>query len=309
MSANFQKQLDSILKESPQMKSNPAKSLVPSFSFALPTYNTGSMTVADSIRDSSIFSKIFYLLIGIFVVILIIVSINYLVYPIIPDWLTNSVPIPGMDDSKLFWNTPPPLTNIDIRDQPFSDRYHTYTVMFDVQIDNPTSRSGKSRVFINRGDPVSIVASNESAYQGEGGLITAIVPNFNLIVYCDKISTDMNISCMTRNTSGTVSFENERIKNFPIQKSIRICIVLMTKSMEIYLNGLLYIIHSFAANLNDVKGSINGPIDAVGSGTSPFGRIKNLRLWNRTLMSKEIRKWGAGEPFSSNVTNSDTCAS
>jgi hypothetical protein len=74
-------------------------------------------------------------------------------------------------------------------------------------------------------------------------------------------------------------------------------------------NGLLYIIHSFAAKLHDIKGSINAPIIAVGGGTSPFGRIKNLRLWSRTLMSKEIRKWGAGDPFSSNVTTNDTCAS
>ena len=309
MSANFQKQLDSILKESPQMKSNATKSLVPSFSFALPSYNMASMTVADSIRDSSIFSKIFYLLIGIFVVILILVSINYLLYPIFPDWLTNNVPIPGMDDSKLFWNTPPPLTPIAVRDQPISDIYHTYTLMFDVQIDNPTARSGKSRVFLNRGDPVSTAATNETAYEGQAGLITHIVPNFNLIVYCDKISTDMNMCCMTKNNSGTVSFEKETIKNFPIQKSVRICIVLMSKSMEIYVNGLLYIIHSFAEKIHDIKGAINPPIDPVGSGTSPFGRIKNLRLWRRTLMSKEIRKWGAGEPFDSKTTTNDTCVS
>jgi hypothetical protein len=79
MSQNFQKQLDSILKGSP-MKTNASKSFgIPSFS--IPSYGTSSMTSFDSLQGASIFSKVFYLLIGIFVVMLLLVAINFLVYP------------------------------------------------------------------------------------------------------------------------------------------------------------------------------------------------------------------------------------
>ena len=306
MSQNFQKQLDSILKGSP-IKTNASKSFgIPSFS--MPSYGASSMTVFDSLQGSSIFSKIFYLLIGIFVVMLLLIAINFLIYPIFPSWLTENVVIPGTDDSKLLWNSPPPLNPVLIADQPFNDIYYNYTIMFDVQIDNPTSRSGKSRVFLNRGNPVSVVAATETAYAAPNGTIRTIIPNFNLAVYCDPVSTDMNVAAMTITSGGTLSFEFETIKNFPIQTSIRLAIVLLSKSMEVYMNGSLYKIHSFGDSLNDVKGSINPPINEVSTGTNPFGRVQNLRLWRRPLMAQEIRKWGSGDPFTT-VTHTDTCAS
>ena len=310
MSANFQKQLDTILKGSPTKYD--AKSFLPSFgtsSIALPSYGTSSMTVFDSVKSASIFSKVFYLLIGIFIVMLLLVAINYLVYPIFPSWMTSNVTLPGMDDSKLFWNAPPPLTPVLTADQPFSYKYYNYTVMFDIQIDNPTSRSGKSRVFINRGDSVSTVATTETTYESAPANIRTIVPNFNFIVYCDTISTDMNIACMTKPISAPATYEMESIKNFPIQTSVRLCIVIMQKTMEIYVNGLLYGIHSFASPLYDTKGSINPPIEPVSTGTTPFGRIQNLRLWQRTLMAKEIREWGSGAAFTTKVGHNDTCVS
>ena len=305
MSQNFQKQLDSILKGSPG-KTNAAKSFgLPSIT--LPSYGTNSMTVFESLQGASIFSKVFYLLIGIFVVMLLLVAINFLVYPIFPSWLTDNVPIPGMDDSKLFWNALPPLNPVLLADQPFNDIYYNYTVMMDVQIDNPTARSGQSRVFMNRGNPVSTNAATQSAYE-TSGTINTLIPNFNLTVYCDPISTNMNIASMTKTTSGVTSFEFSTIKNFPVQTSVRLTIVLLSKTMEIYVNGLLYYIHSFAAPLYDVKDSISPPIDAVSTGTNPFGRIQNLRLWRRPLMAQEIRKWGSGAPFTT-VTHTDTCVS
>jgi hypothetical protein len=181
--------------------------------------------------------------------------------------------------------------------------------MFDVQIDNPTSRSGKSRVFINRGDAVSTVTATEAAYERAPDIITNLVPNFNFIVYCDTISTDMKIACMIKPISDPPTFEFESIKNFPIQTSVRLCIVIMSKTMEIYVNGLLYGIHTFSSPLYNTKGSINPPIDAVSTGTNPFGRIQNLRLWRRTLLAHEIRKWGSGTPFSTKVVRNDTCVS
>jgi hypothetical protein len=313
MSQNFQKQLDSILKASP-IKTNVGKSLfsAPSFSvpsFGMSSYGTSPMTTFDSLQGASIFSKVFYLLIGIFVVMLLLVAINFLVYPIFPSWIADNVSVPGMDDSKLFWNTPPPLNPVLEADQPFNDISYNYTVMFDVQIDNPTSRSGKSRVFFNRGNAVSTVPATEALYEGPNGTITHIIPNFNLAVYCDPASTDMNITTMTKTNGGTILPAAPTIvKNFPIQTSVRLTIVLLSKSMEIYINGLLYDTNSFAAPVHDIKGSINPPIDPVSTGTTPFGRIQNLRLWRRPLLIKEIKKWGKGDPFTT-VTLTDSCVS
>lgn len=300
MSDNFQKQLDSILKTSPQKYNTPQ-------AFKGLNLPTSPITVFQSAQNSSIFSKVFYLLIGVFIVMLFLVAINFLIYPIFPSWLTTNISVPGADDSKLFWNIPPPLNQVVVSEQPFSNIAYNYTVMFDIQIDNATMRLGQSRVFMNRGPGVLTDTVSENIYKLNPEVITHICNNFNFVVYCDPFSTNMNIAVTTIPRDDTsLAYEKVSIKNFPIQKSIRIAIVLLQNSMELYLNGLLYTIRKFSAPLNIITGPINPPLDSISSSTNSFGRIQNLRLWRRTLLSKEIRSWGSGAPFPT-VKINDTC--
>lgn len=304
MSQDFQRQLDSIIRTNPLKKSLPTTfNLIPKFG----SFSSSQTTVFDTIQDSSIYSKIFYILIALFTIIIILTVINYLVYPIFPESITTNL-IPGMDDSKLFWNSPLNLNQITVDEQFIGDLPYNYTAMFDVQIDNPTARSGLSRVFIHRGSAYE--PTKETAYYANPLLINKLISDFNFIVYCDTASTDMNIAMQTISDSqgGTpvTSTELSVIKNFPIQKSIRLTIVVIQKSFEVYINGKLYDIHSLAVPLKNIINPINPPINNVYNVTNPFGRIKNLRLWRRPLMAKEIIKYGSGEPFT-NVSITDTC--
>jgi hypothetical protein len=304
MSQDFQKQLDSIIG------SKPSKQLLPTTFNLIPkigSFSSSQTTVFQNIQESSIYSKIFYILIAIFAVIIILVVIHYLVHPILPESITTNL-IPGMNDSKFFWNAPLNLNQLTVNEQYIGDLPYNYTVMFDIQIDNPTARSGLSRVFINRGSAYD--PTKETGYYANPLLINRLIPDFNFIVYCDTISTDMNIAVQTQTSdqggSPVTSTELSIIKNFPIQKSIRLTIVIIQKSFEVYINGKLYDIKSLSAPLKKVISPINPPITDVYTGITPFGRIKNLRLWRRTLMAKEIIQYGSGEPFT-NVSITDTC--
>ena len=306
MSQDFQRQLDSIIGSKPSKLPLPTSfNLIPKFG----SFSSSQATVFQNIQDSSIYSKIFYVLITIFIVIIILTVIHYLVYPIFPESITTNL-IPGMDDSKFFWNAPLNLNQITVDEQLIGDLPYNYTVMFDIQIDNPTARSGLSRVFINRGSAYD--TTKENAYRANPLQIQNLIPNFNFIVYCDNNSTDMNIGVQTETASQggspITSTELSIIKNFPIQKSIRMTLVILKKSFEVYINGKLYDIHSVGrgADLKKIFSPINPPINDVYNVTNPFGRIKNLRLWRRTLLAQEIRKYGSGDPFT-NVSVTDTC--
>jgi len=304
MSQNFQRQLDSIIgSKSSKPSMSTTFNLIPKFG----SFSSPDTTVFNTIQDSSIYSKIFYILIAIFAVIIILIVIHYLVHPILPESITTNL-IPGMDDSKLFWNAPLNLNQITVDEQFIGDLPYNYTVMFDVQIDNPTARPGLSRVFINRGSAYD--PDKETAYRANPLLIDRLIPSFNFIVYCDTTSTDMNIAVQTetagRGGSPQTSTEMSVIKNFPIQKSIRLTIVMIEKSFEVYINGKLYDIHGLAAPLKRIISPINPPITDVYTGVNPFGRIKNLRLWRRTLMARDIVRYGSGDPFT-NVSITDTC--
>jgi hypothetical protein len=289
MNREFQKQLDSIVK------SKPIKTDMPSFfTPKLPTsVNFGSQSVLDSIKETTILTKLFYLFAAIFSVLIILIVINFTIYPIFPDSIVSSVP--GMNDVKLYWDNAKDRTAIALKDQPISDMFANYTCMVDVQIDNPTSLIGRPRVFVVRGDLPSTAVSTINSYMSPTGNITVLSPNFNFIIYCSPESTDLNISVMTTTPTNTLSFESVQIPNFPIQTSVRIGIVLLTSMIEVYVNGSLFKTRN-TTPLRSQLSPIHAP-EQISSSTAPFGRVQNLRLWRRVLSAQEIRSYGAGSSF------------
>jgi hypothetical protein len=293
MNREFQRQLDSIVK------SKPIKTEMPGFfTPKIPSsINFGSQSVLDSIKETTILTKLFYLFAAIFSVLIILIVINFTIYPIFPESIVSSVP--GMNDVKLFWNNPKDRTAIALANQPISDTYANYTCMVDVQIDNPTSLIGRPRVFLVRGDLPSTTISTINSYLNPAGNISLLSPNFNFIIYCDPQSTDLNISVMTTTRANTISFESVQIPNFPIQKSVRIGMVILKSMIEVYVNGNLF----KTRNTNPLR-SVLSPIYApeqISSSTAPFGRIQNLRLWRRVLTAQEIRSYGAGSSFEKTI--------
>ena len=305
MSQDLQRQLDSILKSKGTKIGSPVLFGKDKLNIGrMPSFSSGT-SVLDSLKDASISSRVFYVLISIFVVVFLLVAIHLFIYPFLPSWAVGSIMTPGMNDEKVYWNTQGDKEPIIVKEQTISDIYYNYTFMFDIQVDNPTTRLGQHRVFLNRGNPVTTNEATLNAYQnanGEGN-IRDLVSNFNFIVYFDKNSTDLHIATILKDN--TIS-PQVVIRNFPIQKSVRIAVVLMQKAMEVYINGELYETKSFIKPIKDIKGIIYPP--TIDSGSAPFGRLQNFRLWRRTLASTEIRPYGAGTPLTS-VNITDTCAS
>jgi hypothetical protein len=309
MSQNLQRQLDSIIGTKSKQFASPTlfgteKMAVSQGSKGyMPSFSSGT-TILDNLKQISISSRVFYILISIFVVLFILIAIHLFVYPFLPNWVLGTQ-LPGMNDEKVYWNTQASKEPILPVDQPISDISHDYTFMFDIQVDNPTTRLGQHRIFLNRGNPVTTNERKLKAYQqdsGEGN-IQSLVPDFNFIVYFDKGSTDLYIGTIL---NGNTQSPKVIIRNFPIQKSVRIAVVLMNKAMEVYLNGELYATQSFAKSVKSTKGTIYPP--TIDSGTAPFGRLHNLRLWRRTLGVSEIRNYGSGTSFDK-VDITDTCIS
>jgi len=324
MNMNFQKQLDALISKNPTKLQAPSmfgfKNLTTALPKAIPGYTYPSQTIFDSIKHSSTSSNVMYILAAIFVVMVILTAIHFFVNPIFPGWLVGTSTLPGMDDSKLFWASRNDFpTSIVASNLPLSMAYN-YTLMIDMQIDNPPVRIGQSRVMLNRGGVVD--TAKELDYQstkGLKGLITTLITGgFNFAIYFDPNSTDLNITVGTqdgRQSPPTTSNETILLPNFPIQKSVRLTLVLNERTVEIYINGYLYKIKQFAGALDksQLGGDIHGPIsNIIGTSISPskipFGRVQNLRIWNRTLMSSEIRSYGSGAAFSE-VGQSDTCVS
>ena len=319
MNMNFQKQLDALVSKNPTKLQTPTMfgfknqglQISPSFP---------NQTVFDSIKHSSTSSNVMYILAAIFIVMVILTVVHFFVKPIFPGWLVGSTTLPGMDDSKLFWASKNDFpTSVIASDLPLSIAYN-YTLMIDIQVDNPTVRIGQSRVMLNRGGAVDI--TKESDYEtkrGSKGIITTLITNgFNFVIYFDPESTDLNISIGTQEQNQatlTRSFENFLLENFPIKKSIRLTLVVNENTVEVYINGYLLKIKKLSGLIDktQLNNDIHGPVaDIIGSSASPnsmpFGRVQNLRVWNRTLLSSEIRSYGSGAPFSE-VGDSDTCVS
>jgi hypothetical protein len=142
-----------------------------------------------------------------------------LVYPFLPKWAIGSQ-LPGMNDEKLYWNTQETKDPILPVDQPISDISYDYTVMFDIQVDNPTTRLGQHRIFLNRGSPVTTDSTVLTSYQndnGEGNIQT-LVNDFNFTVWFSKNTTDL---CIATLLDGNEISSVVTVSNFPIQKSVR----------------------------------------------------------------------------------------
>jgi hypothetical protein len=307
--------------------------------------NLPSLQYSQSIPTAStngISSKLLIAFSILFTALLLLVVVHIFVTPIFPTSVTSAVP--GLSDDTLYWKNDKEIAMIPESKLPINGRSSNYTFMLDFQIDYPTTTVGGPRIICHRGtEPCNMVNLLKNK------TILTVVPNFNFVIYQDKDLNDVYISVLTKTTldykppepktynddeeqaqetnqetnqEQTEGFENMEtltpetisINNFPVQKGIRIAVVLTTRFMEVYLNGLLYKTKTFTGPIVDTKGDIYPMPSQLRNATMAFGRIKNLRVWNRVLTVGEIKGYGAAEAFPNVMRavdkpppNSDNC--
>lgn len=220
--------------------------------------------------------KVFaYLLAIIIVLFAILIFVHFFITPVFKFKPGGSglIRVPGFDDGKLFWKDDSTL--IPNKNTTISDMNCNYSLIMDIFIENPLQFSTRPRVLFDRGGMKKAQPSNEDT-------LMSIYTNYNLVVALEPNVNDLIVS--TLNT--TNNMESIIIPNVPVQEPFRLGIVLMSKMMEVYINGELMKTHTFNIDLKDSVGDISGP---SGPDTNVF-KVRNLKIWPRPLTTGEIRE-------------------
>jgi hypothetical protein len=277
------------------------------------TYNSGTTsynpfgyqsTTMESGMSSGVLQYVFYFIMIVIFLVLILVLVHYTIMPI---FILNPggkgiIPLPGSDDSKLYWQTPSSLAILQDTATPLGSLVENWSFMLDVQVDNPTANTDKPRILFTRGQP--LVSSN-SPYLSTDTILT-INPSFNVCVFLDRLTNDLYISVQTKQKNGTSpSVETIIVPNIPVGKSIRLGVFVGSRVLEVYVNGYLVRSKAFPDSLVSVTGPLQPPLDTILSGTA---RVANLRVWKRPVSPAEFRSYGTGSDFST-VAIQDTCVS
>ncbi len=244
--------------------------------------------------NSGVVQYIYYFFVVLILGFVILVIVNYTLYPIFKVRAGDKgvVPLPGSDDSILYWKQDKDLKNLPSLQTPLGNDYQNWSMLLDIQLDNPTANTDKPRVLFQKGD----LAMPFDGVWSETDTILRLNPNFNLIIYLDRLTNDLYISTLTTNPMNTqdVYIETIGISNIPIRKALRLGVMLGSNVMEVYLNGYLAKSKTYTKPLRSVIGQIQPPNDSILSRTA---RVRNLRLWKRPLSPAEFRSYGGAEDF------------
>jgi len=270
--------------------SNPFSSMSNPFSSGSTNYTSEAGV------NSGVIQYLYYFIGLLIVILLVLVIVNYTFYPIFRTAPGGKgfIPIPGSDDSKLFWVTSTMVNTIKEGTTPVSGLYQNWSYILDIQVDNPTANTGAPRILFSRGEqPIKLTTPFR-----DNDTILKILPKFNTVIYLDKLTNDLYISIQTlsstNSTQKQVLVESIPIANIPVRKSVRIGVMIASNVLEVYVNGYLVRSKTFTASVRNITGDFHPPSDPIVSSTA---RVKNLRIWNRTLTSAEFRSYGGASDF------------
>lgn len=209
------------------------------------------------------------------IILILLLFIHFFITPIFSLYpgTPGIISLPGFDDGSVFWNkeTAAQILNEKL---PISTQCFNYSLNLDVFIQNPIQFSEYPRIIFSRG-------ASERNNPPTGNTLLGLVNNYNLIIALLPDTTDMIVSVLNKDNNP----ENVIIPNIPAQEPFRLGIVLMEKAMEVYMNGKLIRTRAFDASPKAVLGNINiAKNDEIN-----IAKLRNLKIWNRILLSSEIR--------------------
>jgi hypothetical protein len=245
---------------------------------------------SDSGVSSGVIQYVYYFIVLTIVVLLILVLVNYTVVPIFRTTPGGKgfIPIPGSDDSGLFWKTSKDIKPIEDIKTPIATKHENWSYMLDIQIDNPTANTDTPRVLLIRGEPII----KKPPRYTENDTIIKLIPTFNTAIYLDRFTNDLYVSVQTsmqHTATNQTLVESVIVPNIPVRKSVRIGVMVGSKVLEVYVNGYLLRSKTFTEPLRAISGSFYPPSDTLLSNTA---RVQNLRIWNRPLSPSEFRSYG-----------------
>jgi len=217
-----------------------------------------------------------------FILTAFLTLIHFFVTPIFEVRLGQGgiIPIPGRIDSKMFWKEDTiPVTSPS---SPINDSSFNYSVTLDIYLNNPTGFLPDNQFRIVMIRKAEMLDESAPKVKNPDSLAAQINSNYNLAVYFDKSTNDLNVSVMTTDAS----VETVTIVNAPSRQPFRIGVVVGANYLDVYLNGRLYKSKPLMLNPVDVRPSIFiGPPTEVGD----IIQARQLQLWNRTLQPGELK--------------------
>ena len=266
--------LNSIIKQIEKNTSKMGSAPGPNLSFESPVTDAGGGWSGKSIAIIA-FSFLF-------IITAFLTLIHFFVTPIFQVRLGQGgfIPMPGRVDSKMFWQddtTPLVSSASPIHDLPFN-----YTITLDIYLNNPTGYLPNDEFRIVMLRNAGVLDPSSPKVKNPDTLAAQINGNYNLAVYFDKSTNDLNVSVMT--TDGSI--ETVTIVNAPSRQPFRIAAVVGANYLDVYLNGRLYNSKPLILNPLETRGIMfTGPPTEVGD----IVQARQLQIWNRTLQPNELK--------------------
>ena len=263
-----------------------------------------SSPVMENGMSSGVLQYFYYFLMLTIILLVVLILIHFTIIPIfkLRPGEKGLIDLPGSDDSKLYWATPTSIAEIQDINTPLGTHTENWSFLLDIQVDNPTANTDRPRILFTRGakliQPTTPFLSTDT--------ILTINPSFNVCVFLDRMTNDLNISVQTNtNNNNAATLQSIIVPNIPVGKSIRLGVFVGSKMLEVYVNGYLVRSKGFPDSLISVTGPLQPPLNTILSGTA---RVSNLRIWNRAVSPSEFRSWGAGSNFTV-IATQDSCVS
>lgn len=256
--------------------------------------------------SSGVLQYLYYFILVLIIGLFLLVLVNYTLYPIFRTRPGGKgiIPLPGTDDSKLFWNNINDIKSIKENDTPLGTLTQDWSMLLDVQIDNPTSQTNYPRILFTRG--ATLVPPTEP-WKDSDTLLT-LNPNFNICFWLERMTNDLNISIQTSsedNQPNSVPFvETIQIPNVPVGKGTRFGVMIGSRVIEVYVNGYLVKSKTLSKAPKAVVGDLQPPLNNI---VSSVARVGNLRVWGRPLSPAEFRSYGGAQDLSTKPLP-DSCA-
>jgi hypothetical protein len=242
--------------------------------------------------NSGVLQYIYYFFTVLLLGCIILVVVNYTIYPIFRTRPGDKglVPLPGSDDSTLYWKQS--VSILPSVNTPLMNQIENWSMLLDIQLDNPTANTNTPRILFQRGDLMTPFTGRWT----DQDTILKLNPNFNLMIYLDQIKNDLFVSTLTVNPNNSADsyIETVDIANIPVRKAIRVGVMLGARVMEVYINGYLVKSKTYTNPLRSVVGQFQPPSDTILSATA---RVRNFRLWKRPLSPSEFRSYNGAEDF------------
>lgn len=243
--------------------------------------------------NTGVLQYVYYFITLLILLLVILVLVHFTITPIFKTRPGSKglIPLPGSDDSKLYWKTPESVKDIQEIQTPLGSTVENWSLLLDIQVDNPTSNTGKPRILFLRGPKTF---PYEGTYSDADTIMT-VANMFNVIVYLDKLTNDLNVSVQTRLPGEQqVTIETIIIPNIPVRKAIRLGVMVGTKVLEVYVNGWLVRSKAHPAPLAVIQGPLQPPFGEILATTA---RVRNLRVIPRPLSPAEFRAYGTATDF------------